>query len=541
MVFDKIGLADTLSVKIDRIIKLFGFGKSIKDFWKYRDYGKWFKNDFKDLSNFRDILLFPSFLGVNDNFTMVNLMFAKHLLAQNLKPVFLVCRSSVPICQKENVYKTRIHNPFLCHECYNGYRNLSDQTGIEVLYFKDLIDSKEQKLINYEYKKISRFSTLEECVGYTYGNCEIGLYSLKNVLRYYLKGSIKGNDHEIGVFKKYLKSALILTIANEKIFNNNSKIKYSIIHNGTLAFETITRIFCKQANVPYITYENYMGKNTIIYKKNGEIMNFSWEEEYRKYFDSKPITHEIQKKVDQLFSELKVGKHAFGILNKESVNPYLSQFKDYVCIFTNVNFDTAVIGKHSIFCDMTDWLNSVVNFWSENVKDTLLIIRIHPAEVILRSATQDFMGDYLKNIVKTSNVLVIDSTEEVNSYDLIKGMRYGLVYSSTIGMEIAYNNKVCVVAGKPYYRGKNFVISPNSKEEYFEIISQINHNNYQFTIDKNELISFAYFVFYKRLKYLNGLTIYTPNSEKNCIFTNSTEMLSNNITFLRDFESELGN
>jgi hypothetical protein len=539
ILLEKTGLASLLIRPIDRVTDVLGIGKSIREFWKYKDYGKLFRNDFKEPSRSGKVLLFPSFLGVNSNYTMLNLLFAKHFLKSDIEPVFLVCRSSVPVCQKENVFKTRKHNPFLCHECHNGYAQLSRETGIRVVYLDSLIDSSLKNEIERENSTIDLLLSLEECRGYSYKGVPLGQHTYKTVLRYYLKGSISGTDDEVEIFRKYLKSTLIVTLVNKKFFRENTNVEYSIIHNGTLVFETITRLLCEEKGVPYMTYENYMGKNTIIYRKNGEIMNFDWGDEFSRFKMPESFYPEMEEKVSRLFSELQVGKHAFGVLNREAGGAEKATYKDYVCLFTNVNFDTAVIGKHTIFNDMPDWLNAIVEYWSENVKDIQLVIRVHPAEIVMRSASQEFMGDYLKRIVKSSNITIIDSTEEKNSYDLISGMKYGLVYSSTIGMEIAYRNKICVVAGKPYYRGKPFVISPLSREEYFNTLTELNNGRLNFTINRQELVRFVYFVFHIRLKYLNGIVIYTIDSEPNTSFVSSEEMLANNSEFLSDFQEEL--
>lgn len=536
---DKFCISESLTRHIDKLLRKIGVGKSVNEFWKYKEFGKLFRDDFRFCSEKKDIVLFPGFLGVNSNFTMINLMIAKHFLSFNLKPLFIVCRSSVPLCQKENVYKTRKHNPFMCHECSNGYRKLSEDTGIQVEYFDRFIDSDIKKIIDHEYKKINKLSTHEQCRNFSFNGRPVGDETLKNVLRYFLKGTLDGTRSEIKIFKKYLKSAVILSAVHKKIFDLNNNIKYTILHNGTLAFETITRSFCELRKIPYMTYENYMGKNTLIYKKNGEVMNFSWEHEYEMFKEQTDYTPEMQSKVDQLFTELQVGKHAFGVLNKKMEKPDRFIPGEYVCLFTNVNFDTAVLGKHTIFKDMTDWLMSVVNYWSENVRDMQLVIRVHPAEIVMRSATSEFMGDYLKKIIKTKNITLIDSNEEYNSYDLIKNMKFGLVYSSTIGMEIAYRNKICVVAGKPYYRGKSFVISPVSKQEYFLTLDKLFNKATYFQIDKDELNRFIYFIFYNRLKYLNGIVIYTIDSEPHTMFEKSNDMISGNMNFLNDFTEEL--
>ena len=67
-----------------------------------------------------------------------------------------------------------------------------------------------------------------------------------------------------------------------------------------------------------------------------------------------------------------------------------------VTLFTNMNFDTYVLGRNSLFKSMENWLIETIEFWKENVKDIPLYIRAHPGEVKTPTPAIRFVRDIVK-------------------------------------------------------------------------------------------------------------------------------------------------
>jgi len=289
-----------------------------------------------------------------------------------------------------------------------------------------------------------------------------------------------------------------------------------------------------------MTYETYIGNNSLIYKKNGPVMDLNWSEEYRSYFKNFTPDDSIKLKVDGFFNDLQKGVGMYAVLNKEHRKDKLAGIERYACLFTNLNYDTAVIDKHFLFENMEEWIISVINFWKTNNPDITLVIRVHPGELKLVTASREFLGDRIRKACNNNEkILVFDADEQVNSYELIKGMEYGLIYSSTIGLEIARAGKPCLVAGLPWFRDKSFVIYPNSADEYFKKAELLNAGTLKFVPDEDELVRTIYFVYFNRVKRLHGIKLYTPQEDPNTVIDNPAEMIRANITFFNEFRDEL--
>lgn len=536
----KIGVADIAERFINRIVRAAGIKKSVHYFIKYRDYAKLFTGHFGPSAGEDREVLFPMMFGVHSNFTMLNLLLAKYFLEKDrLKPVFYICDAALGICTKDGMLKSRERHPWFCHECWSGYRYIAEKSGVTTDRMSRMLKGHEAR-IEKEAKTIRNFTTLRECNEYRYDGIDIGDLARKSVLRYFLEGRLAENDIVVTIYRKFLIAGVKYSIAFSHLLKERPGISCSFMNNGSLLFEAIAREHCSRKEIPYMTYETYIGNNSIIYKKNGPVMDLDWSAEYKSFVSSFKPTAELRNRVAEFFDNLRQGKEMYAVLNTEHNDDKIAGIGHYATLFTNLNYDTAVIDKNSHFNSMEEWIFSVIEYWKRDVTDIKLVIRIHPGEIKLVTASREFLGDRIRAACgDTGKIIVFDSDEKVNSYELINGMDYGLIYSSTIGLEIAYTGKTCVVAGLPWFRDKSFVICPGSRDAYFRALEELNSGRARFLPDAEELLRTIFFVYFNRVKRLRGLRLYTPYEEPNSDFETSLEMINANRDFFDDLRDEL--
>ena len=58
----------------------------------------------------------------------------------------------------------------------------------------------------------------------------------------------------------------------------------------------------------------------------------------------------------------------------------------------------------------------------------------------------------------------------VNTYDLIDKMHLGIVFSSTVGLEMAMLGKKVLLGSEVYYSKKGFTIDPKNSNDYFNLL-----------------------------------------------------------------------
>jgi hypothetical protein len=97
---------------------------------------------------------------------------------------------------------------------------------------------------------------------------------------------------------------------------------------------------------------------------------------------------------------------------------------------------------------------------------------VHPGETLLG-------GPSLVDIVKAefdmipSHVFLIEPGNKINTYDLVDNADLGLVYTTTVGLEMAMQRIPVIVAGQTHYRKRGFTYDPASWDEYFSTLDSI--------------------------------------------------------------------
>ncbi len=74
------------------------------------------------------------------------------------------------------------------------------------------------------------------------------------------------------------------------------------------------------------------------------------------------------------------------------------------------------------------------------------------------------------------HIRLIGPTEKVNTYDLIEVADVGLVYTTTVGLEMAMNGVPVVVAAQTHYRNRGFTLDPETWVMYYKTLGQILQN-----------------------------------------------------------------
>jgi hypothetical protein len=144
-------------------------------------------------------------------------------------------------------------------------------------------------------------------------------------------------------------------------------------------------------------------------------------------------------------------------------------------LFTNLVWDSAVIRQDIAFTSIVDWIVAAVEEFRKRPQDEL-IIRIHPAETKLsgresREEMEVALRERLLDI--PSNVTIIPSVDPTSSYQLMQDADFGLVYTSTTGLEMVLMGKPVVVAAQTHYRGKGFTLDVNSSAEFSSVLDNL--------------------------------------------------------------------
>ena len=141
-------------------------------------------------------------------------------------------------------------------------------------------------------------------------------------------------------------------------------------------------------------------------------------------------------------------------------------FKQIVPVFTNVIFDTSQPHANTVFEDMFDWLDMVLEIAREN-RDTLFVIRAHPDETRVRKSSRETVEGWATShqVEKEANIIFVSPREVLSSYELIQKSKFVMIYNSTIGLEAAIMGAAVLCAGKARFTQYPTVFFPQTVDD----------------------------------------------------------------------------
>ncbi len=139
-----------------------------------------------------------------------------------------------------------------------------------------------------------------------------------------------------------------------------------------------------------------------------------------------------------------------------------------VVLAANVIGDSLTLGRQIFSRNMTEWLQRTVQSFAVRPQ-AQLVVRIHPGERYLKGpSVAQVVREALPNL--PPHIHLVEANDPINTYDLVEIANLGLVYTTTVGMEMAMSGVPAIVGGQTHYRGKGFTLDPASWEDQDRLI-----------------------------------------------------------------------
>jgi hypothetical protein len=249
----------------------------------------------------------------------------------------------------------------------------------------------------------------------------------------------------------------------------------AIIPNGIIQELGVVYHVARYLNIPTVTYEFGDQNERIWLAQNAQVIrqetdglwlarrnipiNETQMERVRAMYTARQ-----QSKLWENFSRRWQGVPAQG---GEQVREALDlDSRPVALLATNVLGDSLTLGRQVFSRTMAEWITRTVQFFAIH-PDVQLVIRVHPGEALTQGAS---MVDVVKQALPElpDHIHLIGPEDKINTYDLVEVADLGLVYTTTVGMEMAMRGIPVVVAGKTHYCGRGFTFDPLSWEAYFD-------------------------------------------------------------------------
>ncbi len=142
-----------------------------------------------------------------------------------------------------------------------------------------------------------------------------------------------------------------------------------------------------------------------------------------------------------------------------------------VLLAANVIGDSLTLGRAAFTGDMSTWLRRTLVYFAKR-PDLQFVLRVHPGEKNLDGpSVADLVRAELPQL--PAHMRVVAAGDLINTYDLVAAADLGLVYTTTVGLEMAMSGLPVIVAGCTHYRGKGFTFDPTSWQDYFLSLEKV--------------------------------------------------------------------
>jgi hypothetical protein len=280
-----------------------------------------------------------------------------------------------------------------------------------------------------------------------------------------------------------------------------------IIPNGSILEMGIFYRVARYLGIPTTSYEFGEQRNRIWLALNKEVMRQETDDLWAVFRDY-PVSESELKRLRELFASRQKADLWKNFSRRWQVSPSRGgeevrqslnlDDRPVILLAANVIGDSLTLGRQIFSENMTEWLQRTVQYIAER-SDLQLVVRIHPGE----RYTQ---GPSVAGIVKQAllsipeNIRLIGADEKINTYDLVEIADLGLVYTTTVGLEMAMSGIPVVVVGQTHYREKGFTLDPSSWEDYFNLLERYAQDpqSFQLSAEQVDLAwQYAYNFFFK--------------------------------------------
>lgn len=274
----------------------------------------------------------------------------------------------------------------------------------------------------------------------------------------------------------------------------NNRPDVVIIPNGTIQELGMVYRIARYLKIPTVTYEFGDQRQRMWVAQNSEVMR----QETDKLWEARqgiPLTEAQIERLGSLFKARQRGAiwENFVRLWQDTPSQGGEQARaalglddrPVVLLATNVLGDSLTLGRQVFSKSMTEWISRTVQYFSGR-PDIQLVIRVHPGEVLTHGTS---MMDVVKEVLPRlpEHIHLIGPKDKINTYDLMAVADLGLVYTTTVGMEMALDGLPVIVAGQTHYRGRGFTFEPESWVAYFKMLGQMLEHPANFRLSREQV------------------------------------------------------
>ncbi len=256
-----------------------------------------------------------------------------------------------------------------------------------------------------------------------------------------------------------------------------------VIPNGTILELGVAYQVARLLGIETVTFEFADQQERIWLAQNDEIMQHNTADLWNS-LGNQPLPEKAKLALTGLFGARK-NAHLWGNFARQwqqnpvkggaSVRESLRlDERPMALLATNVLGDSLTLGRQRITQTMAEMIVRTIAYFMRH-PEVQLVVRVHPGELKTHGTSMvDVINQAYPELPE--NIHIIRPEDKTNTYDLMEIADFGLVYTTTVGMEMAMSGLPVIVTGKTHYAGKGFTLDPQTWQKYEQMLEQVSHN-----------------------------------------------------------------
>jgi hypothetical protein len=405
----------------------------------------------------------------------LELFWAAVLRTRGWRVTFLLCDGVLPYCWYESITGEK-----KCDECETLNRQFTRADGFTFNRFSEFFGEAEvgAALASIEGRDFADLSITRE------DEYPLGLKTYHDLCYRYktLPSSVTGDLLET---YRLMYATNLLTHRTASAVIKSHPPAVAVIFNGNSLHSHSAYYASREAGVRTFTWEDYgVFADGFIFSQQrpanfAYIDDGTWQRVRNEGLESRhrKMVFEFQKKwmrgevVDVVYHP-RPEKNKAHITDDLGLAPH----KPVFAAFPNLIWETSCLGRDFGFTGLTDWLFSLIDWFTEHSDRGQLVVRIHPSETRalpdwyltgegVHKKITDRYGENLPD-----NITVVPSDSHLYSYTLAEMADAVGVYTSSLGYELALGGRRVWVAGESHYRGHGFTLDVEDRNHLYTLL-----------------------------------------------------------------------
>jgi hypothetical protein len=423
-------------------------------------------------------VLFMSWRGWSTHLAIETVL-AHAVLRRGGAPIFAYCGGRLPIC---DVMPVDAAPPMPCHSCREYAAGSIRAAGFDSLALSDVLDV--GATVRIARGRVQNLTSVSDCAAYEDHGLPLGELVRISVAWFLSRGTLSDTAETIETYRSFLVSGMVVARGIRKILERTAAERVFML-NGTFFAESIMCAIATERGIPYSTYEKGYIPDSVVLTPEApapglRVPDASWQAAR-----DTPLTNNEAEAIEAYLNQRRRGGGSLDSFWRDGTEDLdqirstlrLRPGRPLVVMFCNILWDSAVIGMDIAFPSMGTWVVEGIH-WAETHPELDLVVRIHPAEVMLRNhPTREGMSDHIAEhfTVMPPNVRVVEASDPTSSYVLMDMASVGLVYTSTVGLELAAQGVPVVLAAQTHFRGRGFTLDLDDAASYWRAVDELIH------------------------------------------------------------------